>query len=268
MIRAVIVILILSTSYTGVLAQLKYKKILNSGGEHLYIDNYDKIYILNKNEIVSFSFKNKTKRSHSASKALNFSKADVTDPFELIVYESNFNKIHIFDNRLNLVTQAKISELPEHYTEISFVRSKGALFVLPAESPDLYEYSLNYTLQYVHSDFVNIANTNLQLLEIENTIAAADKKGIIYIFQDSFQNYKKIEIQIFTNVKYIADYIQIFDKESQTLTLLKPNAKPEERIKIPLNTYANDAVFFNNKIIILNADGLYQSEEYSLKRND
>lgn len=245
-------------------AQLQYGKVYDQSGERFYFDTYGRCYILNKNQIISISPAGEIKR-YAGANSHRYTQIDVSDPFELIAYESNFNSLKIFNNELNLITEISAFDLFPGYTSLNFIRTKASVYILPVESPDLYEYSLNFKHRYTYSDFIKPQPYPLTLLAIGNKIIAADPSGCIYISEKPFSNYKTIETEAFKSVRYKSNLLQLFNPETKTIRLLSFETSYTHNFKFPDTLQINDAAYINQRLWLLTNSGVYYSERYNIQ---
>ncbi len=222
-------------------------------------DQFKNIYIINKSLINKINSENNTKINYSNNLFGDITSIDVSDPFRILIFNKDFNKILFLDNTLSEISSPIILDNLQYFNVTAVCQSNNGGFWI-------YDQNLN---QIVYFD-KNLKETKksaqisslLEYNDINNEVFMLEKNDYIYlgIYNEGilqFNNYgtyiKTFPIKDCTQFQVKDGYI-IYSKNNKLFFYNTSNFETE-KIDLPLNSFIN-ARIENNLVFIQTTESI------------
>ncbi len=213
-------------------AQLHSFEISKTDTANLSADIYGMLYLSSKNNLFKFNPQNKECLIYSGKQSQNFSAAEVSDPFKIIIYDKNFREFLFFDKQLKLLSNTKLQLPNDFFKEPLFVRNNQALYIFNTENRELYKYTLNF--QFIEKYYLQELQSSqtVKLLAADNNLFFLSENRQIFIFNSEAVFIGSHSVSDFeTGEVSNPVFIQI-DNNTQEIQLRNPISKTCKTVKI------------------------------------
>ncbi|MCX7954037.1 MAG: hypothetical protein N3A01_02475 [Bacteroidales bacterium] len=223
------------------------------------IDVMNNIYLVDKRNLYMFDIEGNKKYEYINRYLDDITNIDVSDPFKILLFYKNFNKIIFLSNKLTeLDNGVDLEDLNLYYIEAACRSSKNGFWVFDRifKNPIFITNSLEIKIKgsSIFIDSINTDTFNITMREINECLyICIPKKGIfIYDLQGNLADYK-----YFNGI----EYFQVLNDSYLLLqingSLYTYNLKTEELQKIIADN--NRIVcfeFFKNKLMVSNGENV------------
>lgn len=159
-------------------AQLVFVEEYKQSCDFFVTDPIDNLYLINDSELKKINLSNQKINRYSNTLFGNFSAVDVSDPFKILIYNKDFNKLVFLDQTLTEITDPVfLDQLNLFHIGAICKSNEGGFWV--------FDLSL-YQLKYYNEDLKN-TRKSVQLAEIIETnteqkeIFVLEKNDYIYL---------------------------------------------------------------------------------------
>ena len=222
------------------------------------IDNFGNIFLVTpKNEVLKFSPYGKFLWNYTNNGYGNISQIDVSDPLRVILYYPDYQQMVILNNNLNEISKFSFNDSPNHFITLVASSNNNGFWVYDSVNRELKKLTNNFTEDLNTGNIYQRDDLNIQgnfMLNSNEYLFINDASKGIQIF-DRFGNFFKTAV-----VKPIKQ----FDVDGNNIAYLEGGILysynfitfETKKINIPIQAGFKDAVFHNNRLIILNEKGV------------
>ena len=244
------------------IAEIKEKTdyIVMDNMEHVY--TYDATNIKKYDKIGSFMF------SYSALSIGRISSVDVYNPFKIMVFSKDFERLVFLDNKLAIQQSASILSDLNILSACVCVSYDNGFWVYDESKKQLFRYDAQYNLRNTSQMITNFVEKDIDPLFIKETnsgfLLLNDKENGILVF-DRFGTYLK-SIPIFTDYFYVYNN-QIVYIENELLHSIDIQTLQQGKMPLPEEGIQQFCVE-KQKIAILTKDNTVKIFKMEMKKND
>jgi hypothetical protein len=240
---------------------LKQDKIvikLESSPEIFTCDNFDNVYIYSKQTLKKFNSSGKFESQNSSLGYGNLFSADVSDPFQILLFYKDFNTVAILDNKLNSIGEPYQLDKFGFSTVDAVCKSKQfGFWILDSYSQKLMLYSLN-SKSFIRE--IDLSKYTKPLYYIDNMIESGDQiflfgKGkAVMVFNELGGKFDIIDVYPKTGFQVVNGNL-IFNNKS---VLFKYKIETSQLDSFIIEDFKNfdDIKSGNEKIFVLNKDSV------------
>jgi hypothetical protein len=237
------IIILFLTSLFLMPVSINFKKLAEIKVNHseLVSDNLGNCYIISKKQIIKYSRKGTKLSEYSNNLYGNISHADVSDPFRILLFYKDFNRIVFLNNQLSeLSSPIELDELDGVQAEICCTSSSGGFWIYDYFLTKLMYFDKNLEKKHESANLLTIfRNIGLPEFMIEKNdflyISFPDKGILLF---DRFGSYfKTIPLKISKSFQIIDRNIVYF--ENNMLYTYNPDLLKTDSLIIPVSDYKN-----------------------------
>lgn len=222
------------------------EKVYNYKADFFSTDGLRNLYIVQNSQLVKINTDNNKKLVYSNSSLGEISIIDPSDPFRILVFYKDFNKIVFLDKNLTEITSPVILDDTEYYNVLSVCQSiNGGFWVLDQNSGQLLYFNKSLNILKKSSVIPEIYDQNTEgiqafILEKNDYIyVGIENAGILQfdnygVYIKSFPIANSVEFQVVDNViiYYKEDKLNYYNTKNYT----------EESIKLPVENTVRSAI--------------------------
>lgn len=215
------------------------------------VDKIGNIYSIKNNQLTKISETGKIIKIFSGNLHEKITYIDVSDPFKIMLFYKDFNKIIFTDNNL---TQIGKEINPDNFGiyEISALckSGSGGFWIIDAEEKTLCKFNYLFKLEFKKQLF-DIEQDIINIQEFDNKLYIYGKQNLIYIFDMYGTKIIEFSLKVDNNFRIANNKIIFFDKSKSVLNQFDILNFTEEKINIPDSLQCKDAIISRKKLFLM-----------------
>lgn len=229
-------------------------EIINKPFSFFETNSMENIFLVNESSIYQYNFTGNFKQSYSNAKYGDITSIDVHNPFRILVFYKNFNKILFLDNKLSEISEhISLDKLGINEANAVCSSSTGGFWLFNNNTFQLEKYNIKLNLLQEGTKMESIINRNLTpdfIRETNNNIYLGFKNKGIYLFDFYGTFIKFIPINYYSKIKIINEYIFY----NSTDSIYRYNTKSFETKSIDIEYTKNFDFSIEKNLIFIGND--------------
>ena len=238
MILSVIASIIVSIFFSVSQPEYSLEQELNYAADFFTIDQLGNIFIVNGSEITKLNIENNKEQHYSNSLNGKIDLVDSSDPFRILLFYRDFNRIVFLDKNLTEITSAVLLDDLNYYNIASVCQSvNGGFWIFDQSLDELAYFDKSLNLVRKSSQLSEMLNQNIDVKQVfmleKNDYIYLGIKGEGILLFDSYGTYIKTfpiaDIDAFQVNNGMISYLK-----NGSLYLYNTNDYTEDQFSLPL----------------------------------
>ena len=239
--------------------QVEIEKIINIEADNIYSDNFDNLYVLSENVFIKYNKEGKKTASFFPETGEEITGADVRNPFKIILFFSNRNKIILLDNKLIQISEDLYLDKVDVFGDALISGATiGGFWIYDKINSQLLKLKPNFSIEYKKD--MNFS---------EEIISITDNASNV-LFQKSTREYISYNInngnienlliyKTSDSYRFINNEIVFYSGNIHGLSFYNWNTGKYRYIKFPSNITVTNAVYGKTKAFFFDKSKVYIS---------
>lgn len=250
---------ILCSLFFQVFGQVEIESEINIEADKIYSDNFDNLYVLSENIIYKYDSEEKKTRSYQPEGGEEIKSVDVRNPFKIILFFADQNKVILLDNELTQIGDDLYLDKSEILGDILICNATtGGFWVYYNINSQLLKLNPDFSLEY--KKYMDISEDLISITENASTIIFQKKSRAFIAYDINTGNVENLAIyKASESYRFINDDIVFYSGNIHGLTFYNRQLSKYNYIKLPTDISITDAVFGKTKVFFFNKTKVYIS---------
>ncbi len=223
--------------------------------DFLTIDKIGNIYCVRNNTITKIDNNGKILGKFSGSLHEGITCIDAGDPFKIMLFQKDINKIFFLNNKLSRIgIEINLYDFDIYETAATCKSADGGFWLIDSEKKVLCKFNSLFRLDFEKQLFNIEQNTVTGMKETEDKLYIDTKQNGIHIFDLLGNKITKLLLNTNGNFQVIDNSVIYFDKSESELVKFNITDKDSEKINIPKSLLCLDAICIENKLFLTTSE--------------
>ncbi len=241
--------------------QVEIENIIDVEADNIYSDNFDNLYVLSENVFIKYNEEGKKTASFFPENGEEITCVDVRNPFKIILFFSNQNKIILLDNKLIQISEDLYLDRIEVFGDALISRATiGGFWVYDKINSQLLKLKPNFSLEYKKD--LNFSEEIISITDNASNVLFQKSTREFISYNINTRNIENLPIyKTSDSYRFINNELVFYSGNIHGLSFCNWNTGEYRHIKFPSNITITNAVYGKTKVFFFNKSKVYISSK-------
>lgn len=240
-------------------AQVIIEKEIKIEAERIWADSFDNLYVLSENVFIKYNSLGIKIGAFYSDNGEEISSADVRNPFKIILFYREQNKVCFLDNKLvKINSEVYLTEVGVLGDALIVGATTGGYWVYDKINSSLMKLAPDFKKEY--KKYVNITREIRSITDNSSNVIFQTQGREYISYNINSGNKENLPIyKAAENYRVIEDVIIYYSGNLHGINLFTWKTQNSKNIILPKNISVSDAVLGKTKVFFFNKKGVYFS---------